>query len=222
MNATKCTLVLTLEATGKLGTLFSFRRCPYAIRARLALAVSSTELDLVEVSLRAKPQRMLDLSPKGTVPVVELDDGTVMDKSLDVMVWALGQHDPEAWLGPDEGTRRAMLDLIEDNDGDFKHHLDRTKYAVRYDDADPEVHRAAAGVFLAKLETRLAETDYLFGNKPLLADWAILPFIRQFANIDRSRFDQERSDVLSAWLDRGLESALFTAVMQKGSRWAGR
>ena len=205
-----------------MGTLFSFRRCPYAIRARLALAVSGTELDLVEVSLRAKPERMLKLSPKGTVPVVELDDGTVIDESLDVMVWTLSQNDPEEWLGPDEDTRQAMLALIEANDGDFKHHLDRTKYAVRYDDVDPEEHRAAAGVFLAKLEKRLAGSDYLFGEKPLLADWAILPFIRQFANIDRSRFDQERSGALRAWLDRGLESELFTTVMQKGSRWAGR
>jgi len=165
---------------------------------------------------------MLKLSPKGTVPVVELDDGTVIDESLDVMVWTLSQNDPEEWLGPDEDTRQAMLALIEANDGDFKHHLDRTKYAVRYDDVDPEEHRAAAGVFLAKLEKRLAGSDYLFGEKPLLADWAILPFIRQFANIDRSRFDQERSGALRAWLDRGLESELFTTVMQKGSRWAGR
>ena len=128
-----------------MGTLFSFRRCPYAMRARMALAVSGAELELVEVSLKAKPPRMLEISPKGTVPVVELDDGTVIDESLDIMLWTLGRHDPEAWLGHEDGIQQSMLDLIGENDGDFKHHLDRTKYAVRYEGADPEAHRRAAG-----------------------------------------------------------------------------
>jgi glutathione S-transferase len=201
-------------------TLFSFRRCPYAIRARLALSVSGTELDLVEVSLRDKPARMLEISAKGTVPVVELDDGTVIDESLDIMLWSLRQHDPEGWLGPNEDTLREMIALIEDNDGDFKHHLDRTKYAVRFEGADPEVHRAAAGKFLATLSDRLTVHPYLMGSTPLLADWAVLPFIRQFANIDRTRFDATTQPVLGAWLDRGLASPLFQTVMQKGSRWA--
>ena len=204
-----------------MSTLFSFRRCPYAIRARLALAVSGAELDLIEVSLKDKPQRMLDLSPKGTVPVVELDDGTVIDESLDLMLWTLEKNDPEGWLGPDLESRESMLALIEDNDGDFKHHLDRTKYAVRYEGADPEVHRRAADAFLDKLEARLTENQCLFGPRPMLADWALLPFIRQFANIDRERFDQDRSEALVQWLNYGLQSPLFETVMKKGSQWAG-
>jgi len=204
-----------------MATLFSFRRCPYAIRARLALAMSGAELDLVEVSLRNKPERMLELSPKGTVPVVELDDGTVIDESLDIMLWTLNNHDPKGWLGRDEATQKEMLKLIEDNDGDFKHHLDRTKYAIRYDGADPELHRQSANQFLTVLSSRLEKQPYLMGASAKLADWAILPFIRQFANIDRSRFDATTHPRLGAWLDEGLASELFQTVMQKRSRWAG-
>ncbi len=205
-----------------MGTLFSFRRCPYAMRARLALAVSGAELDLVEVSLKDKPARMLEISPKGTVPVVELDDGTVIDESLDIMLWTLERNDPEGWMGDDPVFRQSMLDLIAANDGDFKHHLDRTKYAIRYEGADPEAHRKAAGQFLMTLEASLSKTPYLFGERPVLADWAILPFVRQFANIDRERFDSERTRELSIWLERGLKSELFSTVMKKGTRWAGR
>ena len=203
-----------------MGTLFSFRRCPYAMRARMALEVSGAELDLVEVSLRNKPARMLEISPKGTVPVIELDDGTVIDESLDIMLWTLNNNDPEGWLGPDEDNLQAMLALIEDNDGDFKHHLDRTKYAVRYEGADPEVHRKDAQVFLDGLATRLKQNAFLMGDTPRLVDWAILPFVRQFANIDRERFDASNDPKLREWLDWGLASERFQTIMKKGSRWA--
>ncbi len=203
-----------------MATLFSFRRCPYAMRARMALAVSGAELDLVEVSLKNKPQRMLDLSPKGTVPVVELDDGTVIDESLDIMLWTLKNHDPEGWLGTDSAILDDMLALIAENDGDFKHHLDRTKYAIRYEGADPEKHRADAQQFLQRLTDRLLRTAYLHGDKAQLSDWAILPFVRQFANIDRVRFDESTHPKLQAWLDEGLRSELFQNIMKKGSRWA--
>ena len=203
-----------------MATLFSFRRCPYAMRARMALAVSGAELDLVEVSLKNKPQRMLDLSPKGTVPVVELDDGTVIDESLDIMLWTLHNHDPEGWLGTDASTLDDMLALIANNDGDFKHHLDRTKYAIRYEGADPEKHRADAQQFLQRLTDRLLRTAYLNGDKAQLSDWAILPFVRQFANIDRVRFDESTHPKLQTWLDEGLRSELFQNIMKKGSRWA--
>ena len=205
-----------------MATLFSFRRCPYAIRARLALAASGAEMELVEVSLKAKPERMLELSPKGTVPVVELDDGTVLEESLDIMLWTLRNKDPHQWLGSNETTLQEMLSVIETNDGDFKHHLDRTKYAVRYEGADPEKHRSEANQFLSELADRLSVNAYLMGPKPVLLDWALLPFIRQFANIDRVRFDATTEPVLQHWLDQGLNSELFQAVMKKGSKWAGR
>lgn len=205
-----------------MATLYSFRRCPYAIRARLALAVGDRELELVEVDLKAKPQRMLELSPKGTVPVVELDDGAVLEESLDVMRWTLAESDPRGWLGDSTDELTAMLALIEENDGYFKHHLDRTKYAVRYEGADSETHRVAARVFLDSLGERLSRASYLFGDRRKLADWALLPFVRQFANIDRARFNQEVHPRLASWLDEGLESSLFASVMKKGGRWAGR
>ena len=204
-----------------MATLFSFRRCPYAIRARLALAVADVHLDLVEVSLKNKPARMLELSPKGTVPVVELDDGQVIEESLDVMLWALNRADPLGWLG-EQAQYASMIELITGNDGDFKHHLDRTKYAIRFEGADPEHHRRGAQVFLETLSARLETQPALFGQQPLLADWAILPFVRQFANIDRERFEADNTAALVDWLDRGLQSALFASVMKKGSRWAGR
>lgn len=190
------------------------------MRARLALEVSGAELDLVEVSLRDKPARMLAISPKGTVPVVELDDGTVIDESLDIMLWTLRRNDPEGWLGANDAVLNEMLTLIAKNDGDFKHHLDRTKYAVRYEGADPEVHRDAAQQFLRVLSERLEEASFLMGDQPMLADWAIFPFIRQFANIDRARFDACNTARLREWLDWGLASARFQTIMRKGSRWA--
>ena len=195
--------------------LYSFRRCPYAIRARLAVAVSGQPVKLVEVALRDKPESMLKLSPKGTVPVLLLGDGQVIDESMDVMHWALNLADPEGWLGPDDATRVAMKTLIDENDGGFKHHLDRTKYANRYDGVDPQQHRAEAMVFLAKLDGMLSSGGGLIGERRLLADWAILPFVRQFANIDRPLFDREAGSKLCAWLDRGLGSELFVDVMRK-------
>jgi glutathione S-transferase len=181
------------------------------------VAVSGRRVDLVEVALGEKPESMLRLSPKGTVPVLHLDDGQVIDESMDVMHWALNLADPGGWLGPDDAVRAAMKALIDENDGEFKHHLDRTKYANRYDGVDPEYHRSKALVFLAKLDGMLATTGALFGGKPLLADWAILPFVRQFANIDRPRFDRELGTELCAWLDRGLGTELFVDVMKKRS-----
>jgi glutathione S-transferase len=158
--------------------LYSFRRCPYAMRARLALAVSGIRCDLREVRLSAKPEAMLAASPKGTVPVLVLADGTVIDESLDIMRWALVQRDPEGWLDRDDAT------LIAANDGPFKHALDRTKYPERHG-VDAVVHRAQGLVFLREIDARLAGAGQLCGPARGFADAAIMPFIRQFAAIDR-------------------------------------
>jgi glutathione S-transferase len=187
-------------------TLYSFRRCPYAIRARLALDIAGTEVHLIEVDLKDKPPAMLALSPKGTVPVLQLADGTVLDESLDIMLWAL-ELDP--------GALPEQVALIAESDGDFKHHLDRTKYADHHPGADPEQHRSACMDFLATLEARLANHSHLFGDAPGLADWALLPFVRQFSFIDRPRFDAEAPPHLLAWLNEGLASPRFVRVMAK-------
>lgn len=195
--------------------LYSFRRCPYAMRARMALHVAGIDLEHREILLKYKPAAMLDASPKGTVPVVIDPAGNVIDESLDVMIWALEQHDPQDWL---EG-RDEMMDLIATNDGPFKHHLDRYKYSVRYEDADPEDHRAEGLTFLETLNERLTRSHQLFGNQIRLADIAIFPFVRQFANADRTWFDSLGLNPLQRWLEGHLESELFASIMKKHDLW---
>lgn len=192
--------------------LYSFRRCPYAMRARLALAISETRVELREVKLRAKPDAMLAASPKGTVPVLVLPDGAVIDESLDVMHWALGRNDPENWLRGD------APELIVINDGPFKHHLDRYKYPDRYD-VDPLEHRARATDLLAPLEARLSAHANLCGETRSLTDMALFPFIRQFAETDRDFFDRLPMPNLQAWLARHLASPLFERIMLRVEPW---
>jgi glutathione S-transferase len=192
-----------------LAILYSFRRCPYAMRARMVLRVAGIEVALREVSLRAKPSELLAASPKGTVPVLVLPDGGVIDESLDIMRWALAQHDPEHWLAPGE----QMDALIATNDGPFKFHLDRAKYGNRYPGEDSAYHRGEAVKLLLPLEERLGRHAYLFGNIPSLADVAIFPFVRQFARADDTVL--ANLPFLQAWLTRLESSALFRAVMQK-------
>lgn len=204
-----------------LPVLYSFRRCPYAMRARLAIQSAGLQCRLREVVLRDKPQEMLDASPKATVPVLVLQNGAVIDESLDVMLHALGQNDPEGWLSPDEGSRAEMLDLIAACDGPFKHHLDRYKYANRYEDegAVSEDHRKAGSAFLETLNSRLSSRAQLFGERVSLADMAVIPFIRQFANTDRTWFDASPYPDLKAWLAAHLASSRFKSIMPKFDQW---
>ena len=199
--------------------LYSFRRCPYAMRARMAVLVSGTACELREIVLRIKPQEMLQASPKGTVPVLVLPDGQVIDESLDIMLWALGQHDPKHWLAPEIGSLETMQQLIEQNDGDFKRNLDRYKYPDRYDNIDPVQHRTDGSLFLAALEDRLGRHPFLFGTGPALADIAIFPFIRQFAETDRAWFDAQPWPHLHLWLNGLLTSVAFEQIMQKFEPW---
>lgn len=191
--------------------LYSFRRCPYAMRARMALRYSGVAVQIIEVSLKAKPAEMLALSPKGTVPVLSVD-GRVIDESLAIMRWALAQNDPEGWLLGDD---RATQALIEENDQGFKHQLNRYKYAERYPEQPMEHYRAEGEVFLMKLEGLLAEQEYLLAGHLSLADVALAPFVRQFAHVDREWFGRAPYPRLRAWLQRFLESPLFIAVMAK-------
>ncbi len=191
--------------------LYSFRRCPYAMRARMALRYSGVAVQIIEVSLKAKPAEMLALSPKGTVPVLSVD-GRVIDESLAIMRWALAQNDPEGWLLGDD---RATQALIEENDQGFKHQLNRYKYAERYPEQPMEHYRAEGEVFLMKLEGLLAEQEYLLAGHLSLADVALAPFVRQFAHVDREWFGQAPYPRLQGWLQRFLESALFIVVMAK-------
>jgi glutathione S-transferase len=198
-----------------MNTLYSFRRCPYAMRARMALRYSTVAVDIVEVSLKAKPAEMLALSSKGTVPVLNVD-GLVIDESLEIMQWALAQHDPQDWLLKDDPQgQRAIAALIEENDQVFKVHLNRYKYAERYPQQPMAFYRAEGEVFLRRLNELLEGRDYLLVNHPTLADVALMPFIRQFAHVDREWFAQTPYRRLQDWLQRFLASELFTSVMAK-------
>jgi len=194
--------------------LWSFRRCPYAIRARMAVLASSLEVELREIKLQDKPEAFLEASPSATVP--NLQEGDLgLDESLDIMLWALRQNDPEGLLDmPQDG-----LTLIAQNDGPFKAALDHTKYAVRYPDLDRGVERSKASDFIQSCNTRLATHAFLMGDRPTLADLAIFPFIRQFANIDRTWFDAQPWSHMVHWLDGFLCSAAFEAAMTKLPIW---
>ncbi len=198
--------------------LYSFRRCPYAIRARLALAVAGVTVNLREVSLKDKPAALLAISPKGTVPVLQLADGRVLDESLDIMRWALARHDPEGWLAA--APADAQDALIRRNDDEFKPLLDRYKYASRYPERTPaEWREAAVACHLADLEARLARGPHLFGPRPSLADAALLPFVRQFAGVEPEPFTRAPLPKLRRWLDAWLASPRFAAVMDKRPPW---
>jgi glutathione S-transferase len=193
--------------------LYSFRRCPYAMRARLALLVSGTRFEIREIVLRDKPAAMLVASPKGTVPVLVCANGRVIDESLDIMVWALARNDPENWL---DGYDVA---LVAPFDTRFKQHLDRYKYAERYD-VDPIVHRDAGLALLQDLEAQLARQANLCGMARSLTDMAIFPFVRQFAAVDRDWFDVQSLDGVQNWLARHVASPLFERVMTRLKPWA--
>ena len=192
--------------------LYSFRRCPYAMRARMALAAANIDVEHREVALRNKPDIMVLASPKATVPVLVLPDTRVIDESLDIMRWALGQNDPLGW----DTTHDA---LIDDNDGPFKYHLDRMKYAHRFEGADPAAHRTAAAPFLAALEARLEASSYLCGDEPGFTDIAVMPFVRQFARADLDAWAREPLPRLQSWLTLLIGMPIFHAIMVKHPLW---
>ncbi len=192
--------------------LYSYRRCPYAMRARMALWAAKIQVEVREISLRDKPAHLLQISPKGTVPVLQLPEGAVLDQSLDIMQWALAQTDPQGWLNPD---RDAIAELITINDGDFKKALDRYKYPERYPEQQQLFYRQQGEQFLQALETVLQQHRFLLSDSASVADVAIFPFIRQFAAVDAEWFAGSAYPQLRAWLNGWLESALFVQIMQK-------
>ena len=196
-----------------LPVLYSFRRCPYAMRARLALYYAGLQVELREILLKDKPESMLLASPKGTVPVLVLPNGQVIEESLDVVFWALGQQDPNNLLAPTE------RDLIDRNDHEFKGWLDRYKYHVGYPEQPPEYYRQQAEVFLATLEAALSNHDYLAGDEVSVLDICIWPFIRQFAFVDPKWFWQADYPSLQEWLQGYLDSDAFTTIMPKFKAW---
>lgn len=195
--------------------LYSFRRCPYAMRARMALHYAGCPVQICEVSLKAKPAKMLALSPKGTVPVLSVD-GEVLEESLQIMRWALARHDPQDWLlSADPEAAHAAGALIERNDTLFKVRLNHYKYAERYPEQTREAYRERAEEVLLDLEQRLAQQAYLVAAHPSIADVALMPFIRQFAGVEPEWFAQAAYPHLRAWLQGWLDSPLFKAIMAR-------
>ncbi|MGB0894694.1 MAG: glutathione S-transferase [Parashewanella sp.] len=201
-------------------TLYSFRRCPYAIRARLAISAANITVTLREIELKNKPQVMLDHSPKGTVPVLVINNTAVIDESLQIIFWALETNDPNTLLsGLNKEQLSATQKLINTNDNDFKYWLDRYKYADRFPEQTEAFYFEQAQTFLVELENKLQQQNFLFTEQPTLADIAIFPFIRQFAFVDKAKFDRLSYPKLKQWLNYWLSSELFSSVMNKYQPW---
>lgn len=196
--------------------LYTFRRCPYAMRARMALLQAGCNFEAVEVSLRDKPASLLALSPKATVPVLQLPGGSVIEESWDIMRWALAAPDAQGWWARAQSP--ANLDLLHRNDGEFKHHLDRWKYPQRYpnDTLTPDAHRdRAVDALLRPLEARLQSAPFLGGATPCATDLAVMPFVRQFAAVAPAWFATLEWPSVRAWLQGWLVDPLFAACMVK-------
>ena len=203
--------------TSLLPRLYSFRRCPYAMRARLALLFAELPVELREIVLKNKPSQMLAISPKGTVPVLQLPEGKVIEESRDIMVWALEHNVKQGLL--DAKLIKQANDLLDKNDHEFKHWLDHYKYADRYPEMSQAEYQERGEVYLQSLETLLSKNAYLLGDSISIADIGIMPFVRQFAHVDRDVFYGLPYPKLQRWLQDWLEHPLFKQAMTKFDPW---
>lgn len=200
--------------------LYSLRRCPYAMRARLGLLQAEQTVVLRDVVMKNIPVEMLQASPKGTVPVLVFDDSSVIDESIDIMIWALNQNDPNNLLFNDQPSiHSSMLALIKRNDNEFRDSLDKYKVAARYHDTTEVHYRDQCEPFMRHLEQRLTEYDFLMGTRPSLADYALLPFIRQFSRVDRKWYLQAPYSNIQRWLNTHYLNPLYSKAMKKYPQW---
>ena len=207
----------TLPMTSSYHCLYSFRRCPYAMRARLGILFAELQVELREITLKNKPSQMLAISPKGTVPVLQLLDGTVIEESTEIMIWALEQQDPQGLL--DAEVLQQANALIDKNDNEFKYWLDRYKYADRHTDMTQTEYRQKGEIFLQVLEELLTKNPYLLGKTVTIADIGIMPFVRQFAHVDRDIFYSLPYPNLQRWLQDWLQHPFFLQTMTKFQPW---
>jgi glutathione S-transferase len=199
-----------------LPVLYTFRRCPYAMRARMAIAKAGITVELREVVLRDKPRALIEASAKATVPVLLLPDGSVIDESYDILLWAFGLSDPDNWL---PNIRAELAEMVVRNDGEFKQNLDGYKYSHRHSEKTRDEYRDAGAKWLAVLDDRMRASEFLCGNSPTALDIAIMPFIRQFANTDLKWFEASPYRSLGRWLNFWVNSELFLSVMHKYPQW---
>ena len=208
------------QTLAKVPVLYSLQNCPYAMRARLAILLAQQTVQIRAITMKDKPDEMLQASPKGTVPVLILDEQKVIDESLDVMLWALNRTDPENLLynhNPD--ALPEMLSIIERNDTEFKPSLEKYKRAKRFHGEDLENCRLECEAFVQGLEKRLTQHEFLMGATPSLLDYALLPFIRQFSRVNKPIFAQDQYSNLRRWLSHHLQSRLFSRAMFKYPLW---
>ncbi len=202
-----------------LPVLYSFRRCPYAMRARMALVYCNIQVELREVDLKNKPQDLVLLSPKATVPVLLKADKSLLDESMDIIFWAMSVHDNHDWSKFNTEQQKIAKLLIIENDSDFKKYLDKYKYSQRFPEHSEHSYRQQGEQFLNKLNDRLLVSEFLIKDSLSYVDIAIAPFIRQFANVDFEWFKQSQYQPLVKWLSGILNSPIFMAAMQKYSVW---
>ena len=207
----------------KLPILYSLQHCPYAMRARFGLLMAQQDVMLRAIVMKNKPQEMLALSPKGTVPVLILADETIVDESLDIMIWALQQNDPEDLLHKDSPDDLAtMVELIRRNDKEFKPQLEIYKKSKRFRTGTEIEERKKCEIFIAELEQMLAEEargGHFIGHKPGLIDYALLPFVRQFSRVNKAWFREAPYPRLLAWVEDQMQSRLYAKAMAKYPLW---
>lgn len=199
--------------------LYSFRRCPYCMRAHMALKKTGIKIELREVKLSAMPEEALAISPHETVPVLSLTDGTVIDESWDIVKWALAQNDVDNWSGEDNEFLLDAEILIETNDYSFKTDLDHYKYADRHPEHSELHYRKKCEEFIEELEGMLTENRYLLADQLSLADIGVFPFVRQFSLVDKEWFEQSPYPRVQQWLADMIDSELFHSVFQKHELW---
>ncbi len=199
--------------------LYSFRRCPYCMRAHMALKYAGIKVELREVDLNDLPPQVLMISSEATVPVLVLPDETVFTESWEILKWALEQNDPDYWFGENKKYALDAEILIESNDFSFKNDLDHYKYADRFPEQSEEHYRERCEEFIEELEDMLCENKYLLTNHLTLADIGVFPFVRQFSLVDKEWFDQSSYPNVRRWLEVLIDSELFQQVFQKHDLW---
>ncbi len=199
--------------------LYSFRRCPYCMRAHMALKYAGIKVELREVDLNDLPEQVLTISPEATVPALLLPDATTMDESWQIVKWALRQSDPDSWLGVNDGYLLDAEILVETNDFSFKEDLDHYKYSDRFPEHTEQDYREACEEFIEELEDMLDKNSYLITDQLTLADIAVFPFIRQFSLVDKQWFEQAPYPNVRRWLITLIDSELFQQVFQKHALW---
>ena len=208
-----------METNFKYPILYTFRRCPYAMRARFAIRSSQIIVEVREIKLQEKPSEFLKLSPKGTVPVLITNSGEVLEESLDIINWVLNKNDPDKWLANGKLESHEITKLLDDLESKFKPNLDKYKYPNRFSGFDQFLYRDKNLCFLEKLNSYLKNNKYLNCEHLTFLDYAVFPFIRQFRNIDQEWFDKLNFSLLNNWLNQIIDSEDFSSIMKKFKKW---